>query len=252
MIRTGYLICATPRSGSGLLSTSLTATGVLGEPDEYFSRAATHHNLGRWGIRDPSSTPQTPKAIQGADYLARVRAAATIDGVLGLTIHWYQYLCQRNLGLLTDMLEVFPPSVRASVKIVHLVRQDRLGQAISRVIADATRVYYIRRGEPVAVAQGYEDHLRAEPSYDTQVLDDIISMNDVDNQQWRSWITQRGLEHLTVYYEDLCGAYGRTVREVMNFLGAHPHVPVPPPQLVRQSSSLNEAFRQRYLLERTL
>src|SRR5262249_46474418 len=48
-IRLSYLICTTPRSGSNFLCEVLRATGVAGDPDDYFwSRPFWYAEWGVW------------------------------------------------------------------------------------------------------------------------------------------------------------------------------------------------------------
>lgn len=48
-IRRSYLICATPRSGTNLLCEVLRATGIAGQPDDYFWSPPVWYE--RWGVR---------------------------------------------------------------------------------------------------------------------------------------------------------------------------------------------------------
>jgi LPS sulfotransferase NodH len=45
-----YLICASPRSGSGLLAGVLRSSGVAGSPEEYFWRGDMPAWRERWGV----------------------------------------------------------------------------------------------------------------------------------------------------------------------------------------------------------
>ncbi len=50
-----YLICAIPRTGSYLLCDMLKATGVAGNPNEYFSDNYQRHWAAQWGTPDYGS-----------------------------------------------------------------------------------------------------------------------------------------------------------------------------------------------------
>lgn len=79
-----YLLCATPRTGSTLLCSLLSSTGVAGRPESYFREQDEHAWAARLGV---------PIAGDGSfDYLAFGRAAAragrTPYGVFGARIMW--------------------------------------------------------------------------------------------------------------------------------------------------------------------
>jgi LPS sulfotransferase NodH len=243
----GYMVCATPRSGSGLLCRGLEATGVLGNPREYFSRAGVHHHLGEWGARQPDSTSVIPSWTPGFDYLRRVRVEAAIDGVLGLKVHWYQIKWFTAAGLFEDILEVYPPQV--PVSFVLLRRRDKLSQAISTVIANSTRRYYRKPGQPPAASTWYESENIIEPCYDYERIRGIVVELEEHERSWCRFFARHRLTYRTMLYEDLCTDYRTTLRQVMDYLGADSSVRVPPPQLVKQATPLNERFRQQYLAD---
>ncbi len=141
-VRLSYLVCATPRSGSGLLCGGLMATARAGYPDEFFSPTHVHRFMGDWGIRSDESTPSTPRTQPGVDYLQAVWVHASLGGVVGIKIHWYQLEWAIQRGLVEfDALFRGPPGSRPS-RLIFLRRADTLGQAISLLIAAATHVYY--------------------------------------------------------------------------------------------------------------
>ena len=60
--RIGLIICASQRTGSGLLGSALWSTGVCGRPDEYFSAAARREyarlvHSGQLLVSDTSDLP---------------------------------------------------------------------------------------------------------------------------------------------------------------------------------------------------
>lgn len=75
--RMSCLICATPRSGSWLLSGLLHSTGVAGHPHEYFYAETEATNRRNWGI------------ATATEYLDRVLEAGTTDnGVFACKLTW--------------------------------------------------------------------------------------------------------------------------------------------------------------------
>ena len=75
-----YMICAIPRTGSYLLCDMLSATGVAGKPNEYFSESYQRPWSRRWGINDYDT------------YLRRiVEIGTTSNGITGIKTHPWQF-----------------------------------------------------------------------------------------------------------------------------------------------------------------
>src|SRR5688572_15912695 len=84
--RKTYLILATPRSGSTLLGHGLQATGLAGDPKEFFG-----HKMPFWMER--WQTPALPA------YVARLsRARATPNGVFGAKLLYRQLIHLESLA----------------------------------------------------------------------------------------------------------------------------------------------------------
>jgi trehalose 2-sulfotransferase len=239
-----YMICSTPRSGSNLLCKGLAATGVLGRPREYFSHAAIHHYLGEWGGRHPLSTSHLPRCVPGFPYLDRVRSEAATTGNLALKVHWYQL---EDAKLVERILDVFPGG--ADSKFVYLSRIDKVDQAISTMIANATRVYYIRPGREPRVSPWFEDGTRRESRYSFAEIASIAAKLVDHDMAWKEFFAVNRLSYEAVLYEELAWNYFKTMRRVMRFLGAAESIAVPVPQTIRQYSDINRAFRSRYINE---
>jgi LPS sulfotransferase NodH len=115
----GYLLCATPRSGSNYLCELLASTGRLGTPREYFNAT------GRRAYDDPAY-PEDPR-----EELARVlTTGSTTNGVYGVKVHPFQ------LAPLLDRVDPFAELPR--LRAVRIRRLDRLGQALSWARAQQT------------------------------------------------------------------------------------------------------------------
>src|SRR3954466_12579190 len=75
-----YVVCSTPRSGSGLLCRALAGTGVAGTPIEYFNGWRRPMLAGGWGCG--TSLAAYAEALQD-------RRTDTA-GVFGTKLHWGQ------------------------------------------------------------------------------------------------------------------------------------------------------------------
>src|SRR3954454_4292089 len=129
-----YLICATPRSGTGLLAGLLASTGVAGCPYEHF-----------WPVDDGPLGEV-------------VRDATAHNGVFGATVMW-GYFEHGALGL--NVAGLLP-----DLRFIRLRREDTIAQAVSHLRAIQTNVWHagdVRRpgGAPRFDAAAL-DHLVAE------------------------------------------------------------------------------------------
>jgi len=168
-----YLLCGTPRTGSTLLCGLLTSTGVAGRPESYFREPDEHAWARRLGV---------PVAGDGSlDYRSFVRAVriagSTPNGVFGARVMWgtMQRIVEgldaaprrHDLDVLVD---TFGP-----LRLVHLRRDDAVGQAVSWARAEQTG--YWQEGDM--------------PSARPRLEFDRSCRSGADRQR-----AQRGLEHL--------------------------------------------------------
>jgi trehalose 2-sulfotransferase len=150
---TVYVVCSTPRSGSGLLCRGLAATGLAGTPAEYFNSNQRAPLSARWRA--------------GEDLCAYVRALrahrTSPAGVLGVKIHSDQLehlsceLGEPDPGELLPRL--FPDAL-----YVHLEREDVDRQAVSLWSALQTGIWSEQAsmppGVPADVPYSFEEHRR--------------------------------------------------------------------------------------------
>ena len=208
-----YLVCATPRSGSTLLSELLRETGVAGwplehfevlrasgaprQPREYFEGVHDFRVLDRLAsLRPPApgrdgETPET--------WWRRILADGTTpNGVWGGKLMWGHVddllararelpgLGGADLGSVVDAL------LGPDVALVHVTRPDKVEQAVSLWRAVQTQSW--RSGTAAStecIAYVFEgvDHLRRQ-----------IEEHDAS---WRRWFAERGRPVYEVSYDDL-------------------------------------------------
>ena len=152
-----YLVCATPRSGSTLVCQALKATGVAGNPEEYFE-ALLHSGRPRrpedyfTGIDDPSildhlgerwiaddPPPRSPLWSRTAydRYLEwAMEAGTTPNGMFGAKLMWGYFgdfvSLLRNIPRYRDLpLAELMPTVFPNLTFVRVVRANKVRQAVS-------------------------------------------------------------------------------------------------------------------------
>lgn len=202
------LICGTPRTGSTLLCSLLTSTGVAGRPESYFRQPDESTWATRWHI------PRRPDgSFDYRDYvLAAVAAGSTENGVFAGRVMWgtleeisaklgavHPQLAGSDLDLLTEAF--------GRLHFVHLWRGDTLAQAVSWARAEQTN--YWQAG----------DNVSGEPHLDLGQIDDLKKTVEEHNDAWRDWFAAFGIKPHAVVYEDLTAEMLSVTRGVLDFLG---------------------------------
>jgi trehalose 2-sulfotransferase len=129
-LRDAIVICASPRTGSGLLCSALWSTGLCGRPDEYLGLATRRDYEVLWGCRDDQ------------EYAERVMSyGTTSNGVFGIKVHAQQlrfasWLVDDALGL---------GALAERVHFCRLRRRDKVRQAVSAYVAGYTGRYAQRQ-----------------------------------------------------------------------------------------------------------
>ena len=205
-----YVLCGTPRTGSTLLCSLLTSTGVAGRPESYFREPDQHAWAGRFGV---------PVADDGSfDYRAftagALRAGTTPNGVFGARIMW------GTMNLLVDGLDPARRRRRdldvlagafGPLQLVYLRREDVVGQAVSWARAEQTGYWHSGDAAP-----------SAEPRLDLDKIDVVISTIHDHNAAWNSWFAAQEADPLVVTYEDLIADPGQAVHRILRSVGVAP------------------------------
>ncbi|MGC9451889.1 MAG: Stf0 family sulfotransferase [Oceanipulchritudo sp.] len=201
------MICALPRSGSNLLCEALGSTKRLGNPDEWLNQDRFHWNCSRFGLSPDVSIEGMIQALQ--------RETRTLNGVFAHKILMYSYTwligelqaLPQNRGLSEpDLLEKYFPGLR----LLHIRRKDRLGQAISLVKAIQSEIWHFnnrKRGEAGPIHFSWTE-IRA-------MLDDL----EEQERNWKQVLDSLGKPCLEILFEDLVQNRTETVNRVIDFLG---------------------------------
>jgi len=237
-----YMLCATPRSGSTLLCNLLAATGVAGDPDSFFMAEVDPVWAGRWGLpsREGHGT-----ADHAAAYLrAAITAGRGQTGVFGLRI------MREDLGGLSELIgRVHPglPSDRdrlqaafGRVLCIHLAREDKLAQAVSRVKADQTGLWHVG---PDGTELERLSPPRA-PSYDFYRIAARLAELEAQDAAWLAWFAAQRITPLAIRYEDLAQDPGRAVAQICEVLGVQPS---PPGRLTPGVAKLADAVSRDWM-----
>jgi LPS sulfotransferase NodH len=220
---TGYLLCATPRTGSSLLCGLLDSTGVAGHPQAYFRPTDEPEWAARFGL--------PPGYSYRRFVAAAVAAAATPNGVWGAKVMWDAF------AELLDRAAVPEP-----VRFVRVRRGDRLAQAVSWWRAEQTGIWFDGgHGETGATPTGRE------PRYDAAAIDRLVATAEAEDAAWSDWFAAAGIEPFEVRYERLAADPAGVTREVLGFLG----VDLPAGRIIRarhrrQTDAVNRQWIARH------
>jgi trehalose 2-sulfotransferase len=245
------LIAFNQRSGSTMLSRALSDTGVAGRPEEYFLSGPTHAFPPGWTFWEEGPFAASHAPISRGEYLELVyRLGTTPNGVFGVKLGW------NNVPWVLDKLRAvtrFAGLDRAAafhallpnVRVVRLVRRDRVAQAVSWARAAQDGVWVVSDDEPAQPS--------APPDYDAEFIANLERLIVEGEQGWLDLCDELGVVPLDVVYEDLAdpATYPATVGSVVAHLGIDPaSVTIASPRTHRQADEINRAWVERYRAER--
>jgi LPS sulfotransferase NodH len=254
---TAYLVLGSQRSGSTLLVESLRATGVAGEPQEFFQYLPTTSmspQPRQWfeGVADESILRLLDPLDEGKpdlappeiwrDYIRTV--GRTPNGVWGGKLMWNQtpLLLERAAGLPdrsgTGLLAAMRDVVGSDPVLVHIHRPDVVSQAVSFWRAVQTRVW---RGRPDPVRDA-----RAE--YHAGAIAHVVTMLRAQEDSWRAWFEEEDVNPIDVSYPVLWRNLSQIVGQVLEALGLDPRL-APPPVLERQADQRSDEWVERYRVD---
>ncbi len=251
---TAYLVLASQRSGSTLLVESLRATGMAGEPQEFFQYLPTTSMSPQpreWftGVEDESILRLLDPLVEGKPDLAPseiwrdyVRTVGrTPNGVWGGKLMWNQspLLLERAEGLPErsgpGLLAAIRDVIGSDPVLIHVYRPDVVSQAVSFWRAVQTRVW---RGRPDPVRDA-----RAE--YHAGAIAHVIKMLQAQEEGWRSWFAEENISPIDVSYPYLWRNLTTVVATVLEALGLDPRL-APHPVLERQADQRSDEWVDRY------
>lgn len=249
-----YLVLASQRCGSTLLVESLRATGVAGEPQEFFQYLPTTSQAPQpreWfaDVQDESILrlldpldPGKPDLAPAAIWRDYIRTAGkTPNGVWGGKLMWNQtpLLVQRAAGLPdrsgTDLLAAIRDVIGEEPLFIHVYRPDVVSQAVSFWRAVQTRVW---RGRPDPVRD-------ARAVYHAGAIAHVVTMLRAQEEGWRNWFAEEGVKPMDVSYPVLWRNLTQVVAAILEALGLDPRL-APEPVLERQADQRSDEWVDRY------
>lgn len=124
-----------------------------------------------------------------------------------------------------------------ALRVIHLHRLDEVAQAISLRLALQTQQWTSRLSPRPDVV----------PTYDFDAICRALLAIRRGNDAIRLAIAARGLEVITLTYEDLVGDPDAVVGRLLGWAALPTGRPLPRPDLVRQATAVSEEFRERFM-----
>jgi len=200
----------------------LADTGIAGRPDSFFRRQsipwwAEHFkvSVAEWGDQHDFDHPYLAAAL---------RQGCGGTAVFGLRLMW------ESVADLSNRLQAFYPDLEndqrrfqsafGSSVYVHLSRQDKVAQAVSRVKAQQTGLWH------VATDGTERERLKPgrAPVYDAQQLSEHVRALTDDDAAWTRWFAQQKIQPLCITYEMLSRDPHTALASVLSALDLDPSV----------------------------
>ena len=238
----GYMLCASPRSGSTLLCDLLTQTGIAGRPQSFFKPDAIPGLAREWGLAGGMQVWDT-------SYVDAVREHGTAGtGCFGMRIMW------SDMAAFLGRLRLLYPGDDSDVdrvrnvlgveRFVHLSRGDRLAEAVSLVLARQTGLWHRH-------ADGSERERSApaaRPHYDHDEIDAALSLLDAEAVGWSAWFDASEVVPLAISYEELAANAGTALASVIEHIGGRVATPIET-RTAKLATALNAEWSARFRRE---
>jgi LPS sulfotransferase NodH len=241
-----YLILATPRSGSTLLGQGLQASGLAGDPKEFFGHKMPFW-MERWG------SPTLPAYI---DRLTATRA--TPNGIFGAKLLYQQLLHLETLARADPALADLPLAAILARLFPHLHlvwvrRDDTVRQAISWFKARQTGVWGQSAGQAApklgrAWRLGDEPLAPGELAFDYGGIAALVRQAEVEDAAIGAFCAASELPVFRVVYEAFSPRYDETVRDLLRWLDVTPpdDLALPRPRTVRLADDRTDEWVDRF------
>jgi len=218
-----YLICSTGRSGSTLLSSLLTNSGVMGAPHEYFHVAGHREPLiERFNI--PAYQPD----MMDKYFDAIIKYRTSPNGVFGLKAHITQCLKYFNNG--------FIKSYFGDIKFIFMLRRNTIAQAISLTIAGQTEKW---------TSHGTE---KKQATYDFDKINRSFGLTSYQNALWERVFKANKITPHVIFYEDLLEAPTEQIQMIADFIGVDTKISIDLASagLNKQATAQNREWDERF------
>jgi trehalose 2-sulfotransferase len=214
-----YIIASAPRSGSHLLSSLMSATGLAGKPEEHFNP----WHMGLAG-EFPMDLIFQPEHVQQL-----IESTTTPNGVFGTKAQFTQV---SNFVGMQRLESLFP----TPLQYIYIQRKDDLRQAISLARAVQTNRYM------------WDQQEERTPTFNRQLIFQCMREIKIQEKGWEMHFFQNHIEPFRVIYEEFIQDTAAVIRSVLNYLGIE--IPegliVPKPPIEKLADEVTEEWVREY------
>ena len=232
------IVLSGPRSGSNLLLRHLEAIGY-GKPVEAFhgnnERIKREHG---WDINfdDPF------------EFISHAIEYQTVKGICGVKLGWYQF--QHYLKLARELFKDYSAPLTdwdlvevffTNPSYIHLVRKNKVKQAISFSKGQQTGVWYI----PADDDGEYKNYVLP-PVYDREHIERCFGLVLSVDAQWMTLLASDQISHKVVWYEEYVADYETQLREIDSYMGGVGEITVPELPLLKLADKTTLNWVERF------
>lgn len=246
-----YIICATPRSGSTLLCDLLTDTDKAGCPNSFFSDDFFTEWANKFNLSVDSWSGENEFDHSYLD--AVINKGKGNSSVFGMRL-----MCESVLSLSERLKSFYPESKTdyyrfqsafGNIKYIHLSREDKVAQAVSRLRAEQSGLWHIHSDmtERERLKTGHS------PVYDFNKLSAFINQLEENDLAWSNWFIQQGIEPLHISYEELSTNPHVTLKSILSYIGIEFNIGSSiTPRTARMANEESNEWIARYIIESKL
>lgn len=231
-----------------MLCKLLEATNVAGCPGSLFHEPSVDVWLDYYGLANTGFASE--RATLEAIFAAAIARGKGETGVFGLRLQ------QRSFAFFLAQLALLYPGHSTDLKrfetafgptlFIHLHREDRLGQAISRLRAEQTGLWHKRANGTDLERQAP----RREDGYDPKIIQTYLRELESQHEAWNGWFATQSITPFKVTYEALSQNPQGTLSDILHLLGLDGAVArATPTQTKKLADETNAAWRARFLAE---
>ena len=244
-----YIICATPRSGSTLLCDLLTETGVAGRPNSFFRRESIPWYVDHFKL---SAADWSDESAYDRSYLAAILG----EGAGGTPVFGMRLMWESLADLSTRLGTIYPSLPSDSARFqsafrpavyLHLSREDKVAQAISRLRAEQSGLWHVH-------ADGTErERLTPEQAlvYDSRAISEFVTEAEEHDASWMRWFAREGIQPMQITYEALSAEPRSVLASILSTLGLDPaFAESVEPKTAKLASDTSHEWAARFRKER--
>lgn len=231
-----------------MLCKMLAAAKVAGDPGSLFHNPSLEAWVEYYDLIDRSFLSRR-EMLDAVFLSAKARGRGSTD-IFGLRMqrgsfdYFMEQLALKHPEIEGDMNRIQAEFGRTL--FIHLSREDRLDQAISRLRAEQTGLWHVN-------ADGTDLERQAplqSKGYDAAAIRaHMAELSELD-LAWKRWFDSQSIEPLAITYEALSGNPQRILGEVLTALGLDGSlVGNIPPQTKKLADGTNLAWRERFEAE---